>query len=121
MTRFDDRLAPLPTRLLAKYGRVATFYEVTKTPDPTTGKMTVTETLEHPVLVSPRQEYDLRFIDGDTIRRGDTSVYVATQGLTFTPTAGMRVSIGADTWTIVSAKPLDPGETTIAYKLQLRK
>ena len=121
MTRLDDRLGPRTAALLAKYGRVATFYEVTKTPDPTTGKMTVTETLEHPAMVSPRQEYDLRFVDGDTIRRGDTSVYVSAEGLTFTPTAGMRVSIGADTWTIVSAEPLDPGETTVAYKLQLRK
>lgn len=121
MTRFDDRLVPKVYDIVQKYGRVATFYVRTKTEDPNKGTVTFSDPVPYKRRVTPRSDYDLTLVDGDTIKRGDTKVLIAAQGLRFTPSEGMQVDIGDDTWTVISVTPLDPGEKSAAYKLQLRR
>ncbi len=121
MTDLDDRLIPKVLALVNRLGRVATFYEVTKTGDPKTGEVTTSTPILHKRKVTPRAEYDLAFVNNDTIKAGDMSVILPASGLRFTPVEAMKVVIGDDTWKIVSIRPLDPGEKTAAYKLQMRK
>jgi hypothetical protein len=121
VTDLDDKLIPKVLALVNKFGRVATFYEVTKTADDEAGTVTKSAPILHKRKVTPRAEYDLAFINGDTIRAGDMSVILPASGLRFTPVEAMKVEIGDDAWKIVSLRPLDTGEKTAAYKLQLRK
>ena len=123
MTTLDDKLLPKVADILAKFGKVVTF--TTSPPasayDPTTGENAAFTATTHSVKITPPDEYNDKYIDGDLIQRGDVKVLVAGQGLPFTPTNGMAVVIDSKTWKIVSLKLIYSGESIAAYELQLRK
>lgn len=47
-------------------------------------------------------------------------VEIQAAGLSVTPLADMRVVISGNTWVVISADPIAPGGTVVAWRLELR-
>ncbi len=73
------------------------------------------------MTVTPPAPYASKFIDGDTIRAGDAQVFLAAQGLAFTPAPLQRVTIDGDVWTVVSANAIYSGDLVCAWEVGLRR
>ena len=122
MTVLDDKLVPAVLALINKFGITGVFdtgsgegvYTAT-TGDVAETASTVTR------KVSPPVPFNQRLVDGATVRRDDTQVFVAGSGITFTPSIGMTIVIAGDKWKIVSVIVLRSGEQVAAYELQLRR
>ncbi len=121
MTVLDDKLVPKTLAIIDKFGRNATFTELTtNTPDPTTGTVTQVE-VEHVRKITPPSEYNDRYMSLDHIDIGDAKVLVAASAIPFTPIKAMKVVIDSNTWKIVRVSPISSGASIAAYELQLRK
>ena len=121
MTVLDDRLVPLALELVAKFGKVVTFKEVTKDYTAATGDVVESGVTNHSVKVTPPEKYDDALINGDLIQIGDTKISLPKSGLLFTPIRGMQVTIDSITWKIEKVSPIYTGEQIALYELQLRK
>lgn len=62
-----------------------------------------------------------REIDGELIRVGDRRVLIAAQGLAAAPSTGNLIRDGSTTYKVVKVDTLQPGDTTVLYKVQVRK
>jgi hypothetical protein len=60
-------------------------------------------------------------VDGTMILKSDKRGLLATDGLTTAPLIGDLITDGGVTYTIVDFDTIQPGDTVILYKLQLRK
>ena len=119
MTVLDDRLPKIISDLIAKYGRSATFYVDAGTYDPTTDVHTADVT-EYTELVTPPEAFSAALIDGSMIERDDLEIGLPAYSLEFTPSNGMRVAIGNQSYRIVRIRRDDTGALVGMYWLQLR-
>ncbi len=119
-TALDLELLPEVLALIAEVGIATAITENDGTYDPATGATSGTPT-SHTVTATPPLDYDVKFIDGDVVRVGDTYLYVAGSGLGFTPKPGFSVVTGGRTWRVVAVRDLRSGEQTAAWELQLRR
>jgi hypothetical protein len=66
--------------------------------------------------------YSLSEINGDTVKRGDKKVYVsAPSSGSLTDYDRIEDSKDKSTWSIVGIEPIEPGDTTLLYVLQVRQ
>ena len=60
-------------------------------------------------------------IDGSTIRRGDQHLLIAAEGLEVVPTTALQVIDGEQVWQVQDVEAVQPGDSVILYKLQVRR
>lgn len=121
MTELDDILLPEIEELIDEVGATVTIYDVTKSGDPTQGRVTETPVGTRTPKASPPAPFKRELIDGDTIREGDVTIILAGKDLGFTPTIGWFCDIGSDKFKILGVHPIYSGASVCAYKLHLRK
>lgn len=120
MTYDYSRLANTALRLIAKYGRSVTLRSVTAgTYDPATRTKSGASTSDATVSMA-FNNYTQNQIDGEVIRRDDLEGLLAASGLTTAPENGDIVIDGSNQYKIVNVDVIQPGDTVIVYKLQLR-
>lgn len=120
-TPLDSKAPPKVLAAIQKYGINATFTVETKTFDATFNRATVSATTTYTKKVSPPARYSTSYSGGDMVKVGDASVILPASGLEFTPVENMNVTIGSETWHIVSVHPCRSGDLFAAYRLQLRR
>ena len=71
--------------------------------------------------MTPPENYNSRWIDGDLILEGDAQVSLAASGLTFTPENGQVITLDSQKWKIVRVQSEYTGDNIGLYVLQLRR
>lgn len=120
-TPLDRKAPPKVLATIQKHGINATFTVETKTFDATLNRVTVSATDTYTQKVSPPARYSTSYSGADLVKQGDASVILPASGLEFTPTENMNVTIGSETWHIVSVSPMRSGDLVAAYRLHLRQ
>lgn len=114
---FDyDRTAATASRLLQRFGAVATFQRRADAAyDPATGTTApaVTDVSTVAVVV----DYDQRSIDGTLIRQGDRRGYL---DCAQAPRQGDALLWQGATLTVVAVRPLAPAGRAVLFEAQLR-
>jgi hypothetical protein len=108
--------------LLLRHGRDITVTSKTDSYDAATGTNTPTST-SHTVRATPPLSYEVRYIDGNTIRQGDVQFIFSASGLSFTPKPGLKITDGSKVYYIVSVRPDTydyDGDTATFYTVQAR-
>lgn len=115
---FYGRMAATTQRLIQDKGAPVTLRRPKRTEyDPITGDDT-----EHPPQdlpthgVAKRYRHDL--IDGTRIRQGDKELTLTDEQV---PQMGDTVIAADGTWAIVAIDPIQPAETVLGYRLQVRQ
>lgn len=72
-------------------------------------------------IIGVFDQFSLREIDGDQVKRGDKKVYVSHNSSLEGYTQLIDTKRGGKTWNIVSIEPVEPGDTTVLYILQVRQ
>jgi hypothetical protein len=121
MTVADD-LRQAAVDILAELGRLVDVDVTTgATHNKATGAVTSGTTTRYTVQASPPLAYDLRYVDGRVIRAGDAAVWLAAQGLAFTPEEGQKVDFGDGLWTVVDFETFAVEDVNAAYRLHVRR
>lgn len=121
-TELDDILVPEVLAIVEQFGKLVRFaVPGSQVYDPTTGLSTERPALSITKKVSPPQPYTIKLIDGENIKAGDACIWLPASGLTFTPVAGMKVTIDSAVWAIVAVDSVYTGELIALYGLQLRQ
>lgn len=115
-----DRIRQRVAEIISDKGKTVVYKAVSKSYSRETGGTTETVT-STTVKVSPPEPYATRFVDGDLIKVGDTSVLLADYGSEITPNEGDKITIDSEDWTIVRVEKTYSGELVAAWGLQLRK
>jgi len=72
-----------------------------------------------------REEYELRDIDGDSIRFGDVKLIVSTRAADGTampePRTDERVLFDTTWWTVIRSAPIKHATVAVAYQVQARR
>jgi len=90
--------------------------------DAVTGVTSTGSSVSFEAKVSPPENFEERFIDGDVVRRGDARVMLpATDSVTFAPKAGDEVLLDGVTWSVLDVENLVPGDRAAVHVLHLRK
>lgn len=87
--------------------------------NPETGQVEASEAL-HPVSVL-FEEIGAHLIDGSNIQVGDRWALLPAKGLSAQPSTSGALRVDGMDWQVVRAEPLRPGNTTIYYRLQVRR
>lgn len=124
MTSFYQNLAATAARLIKEKGGPLQVHLVlpgvydpatsTKTPDGVAIRIT-SGLLTH---------YATRDVDGKTILRSDRKLLLAAAGLIRAPRGGDKVvftGAGSDTYSVIAAESISPGQVPLVYIVQLRK
>lgn len=117
-----DALSAKVALLLIRHGRDITVTTAVDSYDPATGTNTPTMT-DHTVRSTPPLAYEVRYIDGNTVREGDVKFIFAGSGISFTPAPGQKITDGTKVYRIVSVRPdtYDAyGSTATVYTVQAR-
>lgn len=123
----DKTLRQAAKRLIGDYGKSATLRRETQgTFEPADSSYSGGSSTDYSITVSPPQEFDQQFIDGDLIRQDDFMVSVAAKGLSVTPNSGDestndKLVLDSVVYEIVRAKPVYSGAQVALYKLHCRK
>ena len=116
---FYDRMAQSALRLIAEKGASLTYRRLVPSFDPLTGA-TVTARTDYAVT-GVVQEASPGPLDNSLVRRGDRIVLVAAEALPVVPEAGSVLLLEEVEWSIVHVGAIRPGDTAIAYRLQVRR
>jgi hypothetical protein len=116
MDTATKRLYDRTFSLINKRGATGVF-SAAPVPDPATGGATAsTVTWKRKMIPpTPRREFNADSSHESRFMRSG----VAAKGLEFTPTIGMRVVLGGNTWHIVAVDESISGDTTILYEFDL--
>lgn len=114
---FYDDMQDVAAELLTEFGQTLTFKRITKTFNKITGKNT-TATTATSTVVGVEVPINNRLIDGTRIQAGDRQLVIAA---TYAPVMSDTVSLSGEYWSIVEIQPIQPADTVIAYRLQVRK
>lgn len=120
MGELSDDLLPAIAELTTLLGKSITFQVVTKTGDPTTGVVTESGAVDH-VVLAPVFYAEERYTRGDLIRDSDLQTILAAQDLEFTPTKGMRVTVGSEIWETIRIDPIYADTEIVAYQIFMRR
>lgn len=116
-----DALAVKAKELIDKYGKDLSYQDIGDLVyDPSTGSITEpTETATS--FVGVVSSYDQKFIDGETIKKGDHMIMAGANGISFTFEEGRQIVIGTERFTIVGIESVYSGNDVAYYTLQVRK
>ena len=123
MAQLDVKMAAVALDLITRFGKTVTYtQEDNSSYDPAVGEVTASSIVNFTVKVSPPDPYDVKLIDGDIIRVGDTSSFLASSGLAFTPReVGDKIDFDGEKWRVVGVTKLWSGDNVAAYQVQLRR
>lgn len=114
-------LAAKATALIEKYGREMKFFkEVTAPADPNKPHRGGTTTTTVATVKAAIVDFKFHEIDGDHVRRGDKKL-IAPFNETNDLSQFSYVLDGSTKWSIVAGLTVQPGETGIVTKLQVRR
>jgi len=88
--------------------------------DPTTDAAPVNSSSSQSVKML-LTNYNKRDVDGTLIKSGDKLGLLAPSGLTRAPKTDDKVTDGGESFTVKNVETIQPGDTVLLYKLQLRK
>jgi len=115
---FYDNLAATVRRLLTQFGTDATLTRTTTGAyDPATG--TASTSTSTYTAKAARFDYAQRDIDGTLVRDGDQRIYLDVQDMVM-PQTGDTITMGGRTWSVVTARSIDPALTAVLYEVQAR-
>lgn len=121
-TALDDKLVPKTLAIINKVGRNMDFtLPLASSYDPATGTGTESINTTYTVKASPPIDFEQRYIDGDSVRRGDVRIILAASGLPFTPVPDMKIKFDNIDFSTIAVLPIYSGELIAAYDLQARK
>lgn len=120
-TSLDTKLIPKAADLVDTYGKSVTWSVTTSTYNPASGDVSGVAVTTYTVKVTPPEPYSERWIDGDLIRFGDAKVFLAAQGLAFTPAPGQTITIDSTVWIVVAANAIYTGESVALWEAQVRR
>lgn len=109
-------------RLLAKFGQSVTFTRVTNgayDPDTSTQALVETTYTASAVLLDYKGK-DSGNLRDSMIEINDKKLLVSPVGLTETPNANDKVTIGGVVWNVINVKSLNPAGTVVLYECQVR-
>tara|TARA_R100000152_G_C6759123_1_gene183034 strand:- start:595 stop:963 length:369 start_codon:yes stop_codon:yes gene_type:complete len=122
MTAIDTKLLAEVYTIAETYGKSVVFtVPGSSTYAPSTGKVTEGSVVTHTVNVTPPEQYDRRYVDGELVQARDVQVILPAKNLAFTPDLGMKVTFDSEAFDIVSLNPLYSGTSICAYEVQLRQ
>ena len=116
---FYDRMAQCALRLIAEKGGSLSYRRLVPSFDPLTGA-TVPARTDYAVT-GVVQEASPGPLDNAMVRRGDRIVLVAAGALPVMPEAGSVLLLEGSEWSIVHVGAIKPGDTAIAWRLQVRR
>lgn len=121
-TILDTKLIPKILAKVIKYGKTVDFVvPATKVHAPETGIVTETNPTTYSKKVTPPEPYIEGYAPPESIRVGDSKIYLPSSGLEFTPTRGYLVQFDSTKWRMENVNPIYTGEQIALYELQLRK
>ena len=113
-----NSLRPIASKLMAKFGGVATIRRVTTgIYNPTTG--TVTETTTDTAVRGVLEDVNLREVN-DLIQAGDKRLLIAAADIANAPTTADEVLISSVTHQVIQVQTIEQDNTAITYELILR-
>lgn len=116
-----SRLAATSSAQIADKGRsVSLVFETQGTYAPATDTFTG-QTSSSQTVKMVITNYRKNEMDETMIKIGDRQGLLAPDNLLRAPKTGDTVTDGAETFAIVSIEEIKPGDTTLLYKLQLRR
>ena len=121
-TSLDKELVPAVLDIINEVGRNMQFTNprvVNYDPVTGIGNETICKTLTR--KASPPIDFEQRYVDGDSVRRGDARIFIAASGLPFTPLPDMHIKFDTEEFKAVNILPLHSGEQVAAYEIQLRR
>lgn len=90
--------------------------------DPATGTVTGGSTTTTDVRAVVEDYKGLALLPGTNIQAGDKKVTVAGANVASAPQPGVTtVTVGADTFAVISVATTQPGSSTVLYEIQARK
>lgn len=114
-----ERLAATSRRLLEQFGTSAVLTRTTPgSYDPATGATGAATTTTY-ACYAARFDYAQHDIDGTLVRAGDQRIYLDVQD-TVMPRTGDTMTLGGRTYTVVTARAIDPALTAVLYEVQAR-
>lgn len=121
MSDLYTRLASVALAQIADKGRNVTFVTPgTGTYNPGAGTYTETAATEATVK-AVFTAYSLKDVDGENIRADDKQCLIAASSLSAEPTTKNKIKEGSTVYEVVSVETVQPGDTPILYKLQVRR
>ena len=123
MTALDDEMVPLALSLIAEFGKVVTFTKITIGPyDPETGGASETGPLvDTDLTITPPQQFEERYIDGDLVQRSDVFTFLAASGLVAVPDTKYSVEIDGISFRVMSVEDIYSGTSIALHKIHLRR
>ena len=104
---------------IKKKGRLVTLSKTTANQNRQTG-VTAPSTVQQDVY-AVFTNYSASQIDGSTVQMGDKRLLIASSILDNPITTDWRILDGIETWNIVGIEEVQPGDTSILYKVQVRR
>lgn len=122
----DTRMRALALRLIAKYGKPATWTSISAvTPNPATGTVTRTST-NYTVTITPPSSFDpaslrtsSQFSTGSVATDGEAYVTLAASGLAFVPAPNDILTFDTKAWVVFGVQPIYSGELIAAYSVRI--
>lgn len=106
-------------KLLAKFGQSMTLVQdIIGDYDPLTGTASNTQVSTTDIGVILPYSNGIHNAPDTLIKQGDANVLI---NIAVVPKPSDKFTIGADTWTIVNVKALDPSGVNVLYDIQIRK
>ena len=121
-TALDNKLVPKTLAIINKVGRNMDFtLPLASSYDPVTGTGAESINTTYTVKASPPIDFAQRYIDGDSVRRGDVRIILAAKGLPFIPIPDMKIDFDGHSFSTIAVLPIYSGELVAAWDLQARK
>lgn len=118
MTRFDyTKVRGTAESLIRKFGADSTLTQNALSGPDHNPVLTPTNHACQAALL----DYKVGEIDGTEVRRGDSKIYLSTEGLTVTPSPADTITFNAAVYQVIDVKPLEPGGTAVFWELQARR
>ena len=121
-TSLDRELRPAALEIINEVGRNMDFsFPLAKSYDPVTGvgSESICKTLT--AKASPPIDFEQRYVNDDSVKRGDVKIFLAAKGLAFTPIIDMEVKFDGISFKAIAVLPIYSGEQIAAFEVQLRK
>lgn len=115
------KIAATAKRLIERFGGPISIVATNPGTDPV---QTWKPTFNSPVTDNAKgvfTSYEQKFIDGTIIRQGDQKVLFSPIGLTVAPDLVGYIQRGAEKWNVVVIEIINPGDTVLIYKAQVRR
>ena len=120
MTIYTD-FQDAAVEIIDTFPKTVTFRSRLTTVNPSAGTVSGTATPHTGITVSAPIFFERKFVDGVLILSEDVRIFLATQGLAFTPDVGWEVDIDSETWHVMAIKDIPHGSDAAVWDIQLRR